>query len=91
MMKARCMIRASRLHDVQRFLDAYGYKNFEAHGYLIEEAPLEFWTVHRIGFGLIGSVQLDCSGGEKTPRNVSMMLISAIEKWRKKLNENSES
>lgn len=85
------MIRASRLHDVQRFLNAYGYKVFEAHGYLISEAPLEFWTVHRIGFGQIASAEIDCSNGERTPRTVSMMLIDAIEKWRKKLNENSES
>lgn len=85
----RTMIRASRLHDVQRLLDAYGYSGFlvsglaeEGDGYLDGFPKREIWTVERAGGGSVGRILIPITENS-TPKNVCMMIIEKIEKWRR--------
>lgn len=83
----RTMIKASRLHDVRKFLEAYGYAGFCASG-LVEEGDgfpkREIWMIERAGGGQVASIKIQIAE-ESTPRFVAMAIISAIEKWRKSI------
>lgn len=79
----RTMIKASRLHDIRKFLEAYGYAAFCAYG-LIEDGKREVWVIERAGGVPIASIKIQITE-ESTPRFVAMDIISAIEKWRKSI------
>ena len=79
----RTMIKASRLHEVRKFLEAYGYSAFCAYG-LIEEGKREVWVIEHAGGVPIASIKIQITE-ESTPRFVAMAIISAIEKWRKSI------
>lgn len=79
----RTMIKASRLHDVRKFLEAYGYAGFCASG-LVEDGMREIWMIERAGGGQVASIKIQITE-ESTPRFVAMAIISAIEKWRKSI------
>lgn len=87
----RTMIKASRLHDVRKFLETYGYAGFRASG-LVEEGDgfmdgfpkREIWMIERAGGGQVASIKIQITE-ESTPRFVAMAIISAIEKWIKSI------
>lgn len=89
----RKLIRASRVYDVQRLMNAYGYHGFivsgvveEGDGYLDGFPMREIWTVERAGGGDVGRILIQITENS-TPKNVCMMLIELIEKWRRRLYE----
>lgn len=87
----RKIIRPSRVYDVQRLMNAYGYQGFiisglveEGDGYLEDFPAREIWTIERAGGGDVGRILIPISENS-TPKNVCMMIIAKIEKWRRSL------
>lgn len=75
----------SRTYLVNDFLRAYGY-HFTARGFRIhcECMPdMEVWSIFRAGGDEIGCIKFPVQ--KMTPRDISMLIINEIEKWRKKL------
>lgn len=82
----RIQIKACRLHDVREFLRIYGYGAFFVDGYREESdglLPVEVWTIESAS-AEIGSIRYPITD-KLTPRNVSMLIIDRIEKWRKEI------
>lgn len=84
-MSTRVELPPSRVFVVNDFLKAYGY-NFRARGFRIYGGnlpPVEVWSIFRAGGDEIGSVNFPVQ--EITPRDISMLIINEIEKWRKSI------
>ena len=76
----------SRIYTVVNFLNAYGYEGFRISGKICNGC--ECWTVSRAGGGDVISFHAppDQAGNNQPAREVAMMIISRIEKWKKSLS-----
>lgn len=84
-MRVRVELPPSRVYLVNDFLRAYGYQ-FKARGFQVHgecKPAMELWIIFRVGGDEIGSVNFPVQ--EITPRDISMLIINEIEKWRKRL------
>ena len=75
----------SRIYTVMNFLNAYGYDGFRISGKIFNGC--ECWEVYRAGGGEVISFHAppDLAGKNQPAREVAMMIISRIEKWKKSL------
>lgn len=79
-------ISMSRIYTIMNYLNCYGYgEGFRLSGSVC--SGCEFWTVSRSGGGEVITFRApqDEAGKNQPAREVAMMIISRIEKWRRDL------